>query len=163
MVAHEWRGIDREVHDEDRPALERLDDVVLEELLDELAGDGGRLDRDPRLRAQAPKLRLARRRGYLSAERLGGRSVERDLGPDPGEVVDAAVSMHDLERAHRSQRSLLDELTRESRHVSVVGVGLVELEHRELRRVARVGALIAEVSVDLEDALDAADDRSLEE
>src|SRR5690606_10584290 len=41
--------------------------------------------------------------------------------------------------------------------------GLVRLEHRELRRVRRVRALVAEVAVDLEDLLHAADDRLLEE
>ncbi len=46
----------------------------------------------------------------------------------------------------------------------VIGrVRLICLEHRELRRVRGVDALVAEVAVDLEDALDAADDRALQE
>ena len=45
----------------------------------------------------------------------------------------------------------------------VVAVGLIELEHHELGVVRRVGALVAEVAVDLEDSFDSADHRALEE
>ena len=47
-------------------------------------------------------------------------------------------------------------------NVIIGGVRLICLEHRELRRVRRVDTLVAEVAVDLEDALDAADHGALE-
>src|SRR6185437_3186991 len=50
-------------------------------------------------------------------------------------------------------RHLRQQVFRELHHVVVVGVGLVELEHGELRIVLRRDALIAEVAVDLVHAL----------
>src|SRR5205814_8833996 len=46
-----------------------------------------------------------------------------------------------------------DEGLGERHHVVVVGVGLVELEHRELRIPARADALVAEHASDLEHLL----------
>ncbi len=46
--------------------------------------------------------------------------------------------------------------------VVVVRVGLVELEHRELGVVLRAHALVAEVAIDLVDAVESADDKALE-
>ena len=71
--------------------------------------------------------------------------------------------VRDRERPARRQCGLLDELARDRRHDLVVRVRLVELEHRELGRVRAVGALVAEVAVHLEHALEAADDGALEE
>ncbi len=59
--------------------------------------------------------------------------------------------------------ALLDQLAGERRHHLVVGVGLVGLQHRELRRVRAVGALVAEVPVDLEHPVEPADDAPLQE
>ena len=50
----------------------------------------------------------------------------------------------------------------EVHQVVVVGVGLVELEHGELGVVLGADAFVAEVAVDLVDAVDAADDQALE-
>ena len=50
----------------------------------------------------------------------------------------------------------------EGHQVVVVGVGLVELEHGELGVVAGADAFVAEVAVDLVDAIEAADDEALE-
>ena len=50
----------------------------------------------------------------------------------------------------------------EVHHVEVVGVGHVELEHGELGVVLRRDAFVAEVAVDLVDAVHAADDQALE-
>jgi phage terminase large subunit-like protein len=44
----------------------------------------------------------------------------------------------------------------------IVGVGLVELQHGELGIVLRADALVAEVAVDLVDAVKAADDQPLQ-
>ncbi len=49
-----------------------------------------------------------------------------------------------------------------SHQVVVVGVGLVELEHGELGVVPGADALVAEVAVDLVDAVEASDDQSLQ-
>src|SRR5579871_5381056 len=55
-----------------------------------------------------------------------------------------------------------DELFGEAHEVVVVGIGLVELEHGELGVVAGADALVAEVAVDLVDAVEASDDEALE-
>ena len=55
-----------------------------------------------------------------------------------------------------------EEALAELHHAVVVGVGLVELDHRELGVVADVDALVAEVLAHLVDALHAADDAALE-
>ncbi len=60
-------------------------------------------------------------------------------------------------------RGVLDELLRQVGDAVVVAVRLVGLEHRELGAVRRVGALVAEVAVDLEDPIEAPDDRALQE
>ena len=62
---------------------------------------------------------------------------------------------------HRDRR-LLDESLGEVGDAVVVAVRLIGLEHRELGAVRRVGALVAEVAVDLVDALDAAHDGALQ-
>ncbi len=54
------------------------------------------------------------------------------------------------------------QLLGEGHDVAVVGVGLVELEHRELGVVAGREALVAEHPADLEDPLEAADDQALQ-
>ena len=55
-----------------------------------------------------------------------------------------------------------DEFFGEVHQVVVVGVGLVELEHGELGVVLGADAFVAEVAVDLVDAVEAADDQPLE-
>ncbi len=59
-------------------------------------------------------------------------------------------------------RDEFDEFFAELHQVVVVGVGLVELEHGELGVVFGADALVAEVAVDLVDAVEAADDQSLQ-
>ncbi len=61
-----------------------------------------------------------------------------------------------------SSATCLSKLLGEVHQVVVVGVGLVELEHGELGVVAGGDALVAEVAVDLVDAIEAADDEALE-
>ena len=68
----------------------------------------------------------------------------------------------EIGRADRLQRDLGEHLLGEPHQVLVVHVRLVELQHRELGVVLRRDALVAEVAVDLVDALDAADDEPLE-
>ena len=58
---------------------------------------------------------------------------------------------------------VLHELLDERADGVVVAVGLVCLDHGEFRGVGGVDALVAEVAVDFEHAVDAADEAALEE
>jgi hypothetical protein len=64
--------------------------------------------------------------------------------------------------AERRLRGVADHVLGEIHDVGVRRVRLVELEHRELGIVPRRHALVAEIPVDLIDALEAADDEALE-
>jgi hypothetical protein len=55
-----------------------------------------------------------------------------------------------------------DHLLGDLHQVVIVGIGLVELQHGELGIVLRAHALVAEVAVDLVDAVQAADDQALQ-
>ena len=55
-----------------------------------------------------------------------------------------------------------EQLFGQLHQVGVVGVGLIELEHRELGIVLGRDAFVAEVSVDLVDAIEAADEQPLQ-
>ena len=68
----------------------------------------------------------------------------------------------DLERAGHRERARLHEIARDVHHRLVVGVGPVELEHRELGVVFPPHALVAEVPPDLVDALQAAHEQALQ-
>ena len=79
-----------------------------------------------------------------------------------GAPVDLALAELIDQGAVDIERDLLEKLLGEVHQVVVVGVGLVELEHGELGVVAGGDALVAEVAVDLVDAIEAADDQALE-
>ncbi len=64
--------------------------------------------------------------------------------------------------AGRLHRGVADQRLGEVHQPAVVGVRGVELEHRELGVVPRAHAFVAEVAVDLEHALEAADDEPLQ-
>ena len=76
--------------------------------------------------------------------------------------VDLAFAELADQGAVHIERNLLEQLLGEVHQVVIVGVGLVELEHGELGIVARGDALVAEVAVDLIDAVHAADQQALE-
>ena len=61
-----------------------------------------------------------------------------------------------------SLRDVAQQRLGEVHQVAVVPVGRVELQHRELGVVPRRDAFVAEVAVDLEHALEAADDQALQ-
>src|SRR4029079_3127171 len=89
---------------------------------------------------------------------------ELEVGaPRPGrrEVVLLAAEL-DLRPAVDLPRARLDDALGELHHAPVVGLRLVELEHRELGIVAGGQALVPEVARDLENALEAADDQALQ-
>ena len=90
-------------------------------------------------------------------DRLGHRQpVER-----PAEV-DGLALVGDRRGAEHALRDLAEQRLGEVHQVAVVPVRLVELEHRELGVVPRRDAFVAEVAVDLEHLLEAADDQPLE-
>ena len=60
------------------------------------------------------------------------------------------------------ERSCSEDLLGEIHHPAIVGVGGVELHHRELRVVANTDAFIPEVTIDFEDPLETADYESLQ-
>ena len=63
-------------------------------------------------------------------------------------------------RADRWRRvRLVSRIRGEIHHAVIVGVGLIKLEHRELRVVMRGDAFVAEVAIDFVDPLQAADDQ----
>ena len=162
MVAHERAGVDREVHDE-RRALEARLDEVLPELLDELAV-GRQLDLDAGCLGQLLEIRRRVVCGVTSTPAAAhSDSYIGSRVPLAAEVVLGAVGPGDDVRAGDRDRGVLDQLLGQVGHLVVVAVRLVGLEHRELGAVRRVGALVAEVAVDLEHPLDAADDGALEE
>jgi hypothetical protein len=163
VLPDEGRGVEREVHDEGRPLQAALHEV-LPQLFDVLAVRRdllGNLDADRR----GERLQLVERglRGDRRARGIREGRVHRDAVPLAAEVERRAVGPGDRRRAGHRDRGVLDELLGEVGDAVVVGVRLVGLEHRELGAVGGVGALVAEVAVDLEDAVDAADDGALEE
>ena len=84
-------------------------------------------------------------------------------GPAPGRgEVEVAPAVGEPQTARHQHRHLRHQLLGELHEVGVVGVGLVELEHRELGVVAGGDALVAEHPSDLEDLLEPAHHQPLE-
>ena len=73
----------------------------------------------------------------------------------PALIVDAA-------RAEHRVREPLHHPLDQDHEIRAVGIGLVQLEHRELGVVLRGQPLVPEIAVDLVHALEAADDEPLE-
>ena len=99
--------------------------------------------------------------GDLFAEGGGDRVMHRDVTPGLAEVDFAAPPVGDDPAAERVS-GFQHELFCDFRHPVVVGIGRVELEHREFGIVRRVDALVAEIAADLVDPLDAADHEPLQ-
>ena len=78
-----------------------------------------------------------------------------------GQIVVAPL-VGDLLRAVEGVGQAADRLLDPVHEVAVVGVRQVQLEHRELGVVLGREPLVAEVAVDLVDALEAADDQALQ-
>ena len=92
---------------------------------------------------------------------VGDQIQDRGLPPFALEVDLGAVARR-YDGAPDRPRRVHDERLGQLHHRELVAVGLVGLEHRELRRVGRVESLVAERAADLVDLLDAADHRALE-
>ena len=89
-------------------------------------------------------------------EVLDGHAPERRA-----EVVGLALVL-DASRAEHGVGETLEHALDQVHEIAVIGVRLVQLEHREFGVVPRRQALVAEVAIDLVDALEAADDQPLE-
>ena len=96
-----------------------------------------------------PGIELAHRVFHLPAPERGRKL---DVVPVPGEA----------RAAGGLQRDIADHRFGQVHDLDVRGVGLVQLEHRELGVVPGADAFVAEVAVDLVDALEAAHDQALE-
>ncbi len=75
---------------------------------------------------------------------------------------DLMVAKRDLLGSDRLARACRQHLLGHDHQLLVIAVGLVELEHREFRIVLRRDALIPEVTIDLIDAFETADDEPLQ-
>ena len=144
----------------------RIDQVVLDELLVEL-------DHYFRRFPFRLQLDIVGRRRYLRSVSAGVSTVTSS--PTASETrsrIEAcrhspSRSISEPSRAGTTVRPdrpgrVDDERLGQLHHRELVAVGLVGLEHRELRRVGGVEALVAEGAADLVDLLDAADHRPLE-
>ena len=87
--------------------------------------------------------------------------LDRHAPERRAEVVSLALVLDAARTEHRVGEPLEHALD-EVHEIAVVGVRLVELEHRELGVVPRRQPLVAEIAVDLVHALEAADDQPLE-
>ena len=87
--------------------------------------------------------------------------LDRDARERQVQVVAAAL-VADLARARDHVGQPLHRALDHDHEVVVVGVGDVQLQHRELGVVPRRHALVAEVAIDLVDAFEAADHQALE-
>jgi len=148
------------VDHEDRPD-ELVLDVHVVDLVDDLPGAPGRLELDLEL-LRDPARVVERHPGRDVDPRVLRDQLAHRRSPPRRREVDRLSLQVDDRPADRVERRLPDDRLGQLHHVRVVGVGLVGLEHRELRVVARVDALVAEHAADLEDPLEAADDQTLE-
>ncbi len=99
----------------------------------------------------------------LLAQRLGQRIVHGNRLPIAAEVVFRAVQQRHLIRAEHVLGGFLHQLLHQLADGVVGAIRLIRLEHGELGGVRRVDALVAEVAVDLEHAVDATHQAALEE
>ncbi|ABA50357.1 Hypothetical protein BURPS1710b_2724 [Burkholderia pseudomallei 1710b] len=90
-------------------------------------------------------------------DRLRDRQATERLGE-----IELAALVPDRRGAERVDGRLADQPLGEVHQPAVIGVRGVELHHREFRIVARRHAFVPEVAVDLEHALEAADDQALQ-
>src|SRR3954453_1143735 len=99
--------------------------------------------------------------GYRSTHGFRDCLVHSHRRPLTFEVDLAALTIR-YDGAPNRTRGVENEVTSELGHGVVVAVCLVGLEHRELRTVCGVHALVAEDATDLIDALEATDNEALE-
>ena len=156
----EWREGDRVVIEDDW-----LDDVrpdeLLEQLVDDLRPDRVGRDVGTGRAGGGQQRRLLGMVDIIDATAIDDR-LAQGLARPWGRHLDRLAAPSKARLAVDRDGGGDDQRLDDPHHVGVVGVGLVELQHRELRRVEAVDALVAEVLADLVDALIAADDQPLQ-
>ena len=75
---------------------------------------------------------------------------------------DVVFAVVEIELPDDNLRHVPQQALGQPDHVLIVGISLVKLEHGEFRIVLRADAFVAEVAVDLVDALQAAHDQPLQ-
>ena len=156
----ERRDVDRVFRDEGRPG-----DLLLGHLLvdrdQQVPGGRRRRVLDPELRRRLPQEGLVGQ-ALLGEAAVAGRGLRhRQALPGRGEV-DRLSLVGELRRAEQLRRQGGEHLLGQRHHLPVGRVRLVELDHRELGVVLGVDPLVPEVPVDLEDALEPADEETLQ-
>ena len=100
-------------------------------------------------------------RSTRSLREVRDRFLHREARERPREA-DLVAAELTVSRPQTSLRQAAEQLLGQLDEVVVVGVRLVELEHRELGVVLRRDPFVAEVAVDLVDARQPADDQPLQ-
>ena len=160
MLTGQRGDLDRVVGDEDRPPQLGLAGLLVD-LEDEFSGAVVILHLDAEPLAQGPKLVHRRFETDLHTGVLRDEFFHRGAAPRGGKI-DLATVVFDGRGAQDLLGDTGDEVLGEFHHVGVVGVGPVELQHRELGIVPSRHALVAEHAADLEHLLHTADDQPLQ-
>ncbi len=169
LLLGERGQLDREVHHEgglhERGLDERVEDLLPQRDRAVLAtqdGLGLPIGREP---AAACRGRPERARVGLGRDRAAeglAESLEEGQPPPRRGQTDGLALICELVPPHQGLAQVDEELLGELHEVLVVGVGLVELQHRELGVVLGRHPLVAEVAVDLVHALEPAHHEALE-
>ena len=160
MLTGQRGDLDRVVGDEDRTPQLGLAGLLVD-LEDELSGAVVVLHLDPEPLAKGAELVHRRFKTDLHTCVLGDEFFHRGAAPRSGKVNLATV-VFDGRGAQDLLGDTGDEVLGEFHHVGMVGVGPVELQHRELGIVSSRHALVAEHAADLKHLLHAANDQPLQ-
>ncbi len=134
---------------------------MLEQFLDELPRNPGGCDRDVCVLAQPCQVPQRRGGSDVLAHGFRDTAVQIDARPFPGQIDFRAIDPGYVLAPCNASGNTLNEFPGDRRHRAVIRICPVELEHRELRGVAGVHSLIAEIAVDLEHSLKATHYRAL--
>ena len=135
---------------------------LLEDLDLQLAGTVAHAGLDAELLAHAAQvLDVAQARTVDARVEVDDEVLDRDAAERLAEIVHLALVRH-LARAEQRVGEPLEQALDQVHQITVVGVRLVQLEHRELGVVARRQPLVTEVAVQLEHALEAAHHQALQ-
>ena len=145
----------------------RLDQARLDALGEDLVGDLEVLpvwfDLQAQLLGRGDLLRLAAAEPLRIARLRDEQILVFHLAPRAAEVDHlAARRVRDLAGTEHVTAQDGEQVLDQRHHAPVIGVGLVDLQHGELRIVLPREALVAEIAADLEHPVPAADQHALE-
>src|SRR5437870_252029 len=92
---------------------------------------------------------VERRFSVMSRPKLDDSFAHRELANVS--KIDSAAPISDLSGTGSIHRNLVKQLARELNHAAIVGIGLIELEHRELGIVLSGDAFVTEIAIDFID------------